>query len=156
MKVFNLRDPSHKTDIGNSCGRTVFHLLKKSVGNQYLKVLIILVPPEILNPLEISAQFERHYLWSTEYFPDLIHKKDFDIYDPVTICNLPTKLPPNKYMSRIFRILVPSQILHGPCIFWTDLELLLDQNCLIFKMPYKKLILTFIRSKDSVLLYQKM
>ena len=95
----------------------MFHLLKKSVGNQYLKVLIILVPPEILNPLEISAQFERHYLWSTEYFPDLIHKKDFDIYDPVTSRNLPTKLPPNKYMSRIFRILVPSQILHGPCIF---------------------------------------
>ena len=35
---------------------------------------------------------------------------------------------------------------------WTVLELLLDWNCLIFKMPYKKLILTFIRSKDCVTL----
>ena len=52
---FYLKDPTQKTDFGTSHGRTVFHLLKKPVGNQCLKVLRILVPPEILVPLEISA-----------------------------------------------------------------------------------------------------
>ena len=37
-----------------------------------------------------------------------------------------------------------------PCIFWTVLELLLKQNYLIFKIPYKKVILTFIRSKKCL------
>ena len=68
MKVINFQDPIHKTDFGTSHGRTVFNLLKKPVGSQYLKVVRILVPPEVLVPLEISAQFERHYLGSTEYF----------------------------------------------------------------------------------------
>ena len=36
----------------------MFHLLKKPVGNQYLEVLRILVPPEILVPLQISAILE--------------------------------------------------------------------------------------------------
>ena len=61
MKVFSLEDPTHKTDFGTSCEKTVFHLLKKPVGKQYLKVLRIFIPPEILVPLEISVQFERHY-----------------------------------------------------------------------------------------------
>ena len=68
MKVFNFQDPSHKIDFRSSSGRAMFHLLKKEVGNQYFEVLRILVPPEIFVPLEISAQFERHYLCSTEYF----------------------------------------------------------------------------------------
>ena len=57
MKVFNFQDPKQKTDFGTSRGRTVFRLLKKPVGNQYPYVLRILVPPEILVPVEISAQF---------------------------------------------------------------------------------------------------
>ena len=92
MKVFNFQDSTHKTEFGTSHGRTVFHLLKKPVGNKYLKVLRILVPPEILILLEISAQFERGSLFSTEYFPAPIHKKGFPIYDPVTICNFTEKL----------------------------------------------------------------
>ena len=96
--MFNFQDPSHKTDFGTSHERAVFHLLKKPVGNQYLNVLRILVPPKILVPLEIYAHFERHSLCSTEYIPDPIHKKGFDIYDPVTICNFPEKLAQNKYM----------------------------------------------------------
>ena len=35
-------------------------------GNQYLEVLRILVPPETLVLLEISAKFERHGLCSTD------------------------------------------------------------------------------------------
>ena len=31
-------------------------------------------------------------------FPDRRHKKSFDIYDPVTICNFPKTLPQNKYI----------------------------------------------------------
>ena len=96
--MLNLQDPTHKTDFGTSCRRTVFHLLKNPVGNQYIEALRILVPPEILVPVEISAQFERHYLCSTEFFPDPVHQKDFDIYDPVTICNFPKILAQNKYL----------------------------------------------------------
>ena len=92
MKVFNLQDSTHKNEFGTSRGRTVFHLLKKPVGNQYLKVLRILVPPEILIPLEISAQFERHSYVQLNIFPDQIHQKSFSIYDPVAICNFPEKL----------------------------------------------------------------
>ena len=65
--MFNSQDPKKNTDLRNSRVRTVFHLLEKSVGNQYLKDLRILVSPEILVFLEISAQFERHSLCPIEY-----------------------------------------------------------------------------------------
>ena len=68
MKVLYFQDPTHKTEFGTSRGRIVFHLLKKPVGIQYLKVVRILVLPEILVFLEISAQFERDSLRSNEYF----------------------------------------------------------------------------------------
>ena len=96
--MFNFQGVTYKTDFGTSCGRTGFHLRKKPLGNQYLQVLRILVAFEILAHLEISAQFGRHYLFSIECSPDLIHKKDFDIYDPVTIFNFQKKLAQNKYI----------------------------------------------------------
>ena len=65
--MFNFQDSTHKTDFGTSRGRKDFHLLKKPVGKQDPEVLRILVPPEILVPLEISAQFETHFLSSTKY-----------------------------------------------------------------------------------------
>ena len=68
MEVFNVQDPTQETDFGTSRGRKVFHFLERPVRNQYPKVLRILVPPEILVPLEISSQFERHSLCLTEYF----------------------------------------------------------------------------------------
>ena len=67
MKVFNFLDPTHKTDFATSGERALFHLLERPVVNQRLKVLRILVPPEILLFLEISAQFERHFICFTEY-----------------------------------------------------------------------------------------
>ena len=67
VKVINCQDSTPNTDFGNLRGRTVFHLLEMSVGNQYLKDLRILVLPEILLPLEISAQFEKHSLCPIEY-----------------------------------------------------------------------------------------
>ena len=76
----------------------MFHLLKNPVGNQYIEALRILVPPEILVPAEISAQFERYYLSSTEFFSRSRNQKDFDIYDPLTICNFPKILAKNKYL----------------------------------------------------------
>ena len=57
MKVFNFEDPTLKTEFGTSCGKTVFHLVKKPVGNQYLEVLEILVAHEILVTLEMSTRF---------------------------------------------------------------------------------------------------
>ena len=68
MKVFNFEGPTYNTEFGTYCGRKVFHLLKKPVGNQYLDALRIFVPTEVLIPLEISEKFERHYLCSREYF----------------------------------------------------------------------------------------
>ena len=98
MKVFKFQDHTHKSDCATCCERTVFDLLKKPVGKQDLKLLRILVPPEILVPIVISAQFERRCLRSTDNFPDLLHTKDFDIYDPVAISNFPKELPQNKYI----------------------------------------------------------
>ena len=46
MRVFNFEGPTHKTEFGTSCRRTVFHLLKKPVGNQYLENIRILLSPE--------------------------------------------------------------------------------------------------------------
>ena len=60
MKLFNFQHLKEKTIFGIYCGRTVFHLLRKVVGNQYPEVLRISVSPEILVPLGIFAQFERH------------------------------------------------------------------------------------------------
>ena len=69
----------------------MFDLLKKPVENQYLEVLRILVPPKVLVPIAISAQFERHCLYSIDNFPDPMHTKDFDIYNPVKISNFAKK-----------------------------------------------------------------
>ena len=55
--MFDSQDSTHKTEFGTSRGKIVLHLLENPVGNQFLKVLRILVPPEILVPLEISARF---------------------------------------------------------------------------------------------------
>ena len=66
--MFNFRDPTTKSDFGTCSADKVFHFLKKTVCNQYPGVLRILVPSEIWVPLELYAQFESHYLCSTEYF----------------------------------------------------------------------------------------
>ena len=66
MKLFNLKHLKQKSDFGTYYGRTVFHLLRKLAGNKYPEVLRILVAPEILVPLAISAQFERHRLCLTQ------------------------------------------------------------------------------------------
>ena len=75
--MFNFQDSTRKTDFGTSRGRTVFHLLKKPVGNQYPKVLRILVPSGILVPLEIYAQLEKHFVCSTEDFSASAEEKGF-------------------------------------------------------------------------------
>ena len=54
--MINFQDPTLKGDYGNYQGRTVFHLPEKPVGNQYLKFLRILVPPQILVPLPVSVK----------------------------------------------------------------------------------------------------
>ena len=65
VKVFNFQGLKQKSDFDTSSEKRVFHFLKEPVANQYLEVLRILVPPEILVPLEICAQFERYCLSST-------------------------------------------------------------------------------------------
>ena len=59
MKLFNFQHPKRKSDFGTYFGRTVFHLLIKLVRNQYPEFLKILVLPEILVPLAITAEFEK-------------------------------------------------------------------------------------------------
>ena len=98
MKVFHLQDPTNKTDFGIFRGRTVFHLLKKPVGKQYLKIPRILIPPEIFHHLKISAQFERALYVQKNIFLDPIHKKCLLVYGPATISDFPEKLAQNKYI----------------------------------------------------------
>ena len=97
--MFHSQEPTHKSLFGTSSAEIVFRFLKKPVGNQYPEVLRILVPPQIL----VLHKF-LHNLRGTAYvqmnnFPDLIHKKDFDIYDPVTIYNF--SCSKQIYMCRI-------------------------------------------------------
>ena len=103
MKVFNFKGPTHNTEFGTYCGRTVFHLLKKPVGNQYLDVLRIFVPTEVLIPLEILRNLRGTTYVQGNIFPDPTHKKGPGpvSYDLVTIFNFLEKLAQNKYMSRI-------------------------------------------------------
>ena len=74
----------------------MYDLQEKPVGNQYLEILRILVLPEILVPIAISARFERHFYVKLHNFRHPVHKKDSDIYDPVTIFNFPKTLAQNK------------------------------------------------------------
>ena len=59
-----------------------------------------------------------HNLRRTPYvqlniFVDAIHKKGFDIYDPVTVCNFPEKLSQKKYI----------------CVGSYNISFLLDISC---------------------------
>ena len=98
MKLFNFQHPKQKIYLGTYCGRTVFHLLRKLVGNQYPDVLRILVPPEILVLWKFLLNLRGSTYVQLNIFPDPILKKDFDIDEPVIICNFPKKLPINKYI----------------------------------------------------------
>ena len=91
VKVFNYQEYTHKTQFGTSCGRTVFHLPEKPMENKYLEVLRILVPSKIVVDLEISANLRGTAYVQLNSFPDSIHQKDFDIYEPVKICKFPKK-----------------------------------------------------------------
>ena len=66
VKAFNFQDLTQKSDFDTSSEETVFDFLKKPVGNQYLHIVRILVPSEISVTPQISAQFARPYLRSTE------------------------------------------------------------------------------------------
>ena len=147
--MFNFQDPIHKTDFGTSHGRTVFHLLKELVGNQYLKVLRILVPPEILVPRKILHNLRVTPYVQLNIFPDPIHQKSFSIYDPVTICNFTEKLPQNKYICLRSKNISSVLDITCPFPFWKVLKILLNDNYLIFKIPYNRLIWTVIISKHS-------
>ena len=89
--MFNLQDPTHNSDFGTSSAVALFNLLKKPVWNQYLELLRISVPPEILVPWKFLLNLRGTTDVELNIFPYPIHKKDFDIYEPVTICNFPKK-----------------------------------------------------------------
>ena len=56
MKLIYLQDPTLLGDFDKCGGKTVFHLSDNLVGNQYLEIVRILVPPQILVPLPVSAK----------------------------------------------------------------------------------------------------
>ena len=98
VKVFSFQDPTHKTDFGTSRRRTVFHLLKELVGDQYLKVFGILLPSEILVHWKFLHNLRGIPYVQLNIFLDPMHKRGSDIYDQVTICNFPEKFAQNKYI----------------------------------------------------------
>ena len=118
VKVFNYQDPIQNTDFGTSRGRTVFHLLKKPVGNHNPKVHRILVPPEILVQLEICAQFERYSLCSTEYLSRPHTSKGFLTFliQWQSAISQKSLHKTNIYVQDL-KTLVPSTILVVPSIF---------------------------------------
>ena len=98
VQLFNFQDLTRKCYFDAYCGRAVFYLLKKLVGNQYLELLRILVPPEILVSLAIPANFSHTAYVQLINVQDPVHKTDFDIYNPVTISSFPLKLAQNQYI----------------------------------------------------------
>ena len=116
--MFDSQDSTHKTEFGTSRGKIVLHLLENPVGNQFLKVLRILVPPEILVPLEISARFgESLLMFNWIFFQIPYIKKVF----PLMIQWQSVILQKNLHKTNIYvydlKILVPSSILVVPWIF---------------------------------------
>ena len=96
--MFNFQEPARKSHFGTSSTETVFHFLKKPVGNEYIEVPRILAPPEILVLQTFLHNSRGSANVQLNIFPDPIHKKGFDIYDPVTVDNFPKKLAKNKYI----------------------------------------------------------
>ena len=95
-KVFNFQEPTQKSHFGTSSAETLFHFLKRPAGNQYPEVLRILVPHKILVLQKLLYNLRCTTYVQLNNFPDPIHQKDFDIYDPVTIYNFPKKLAQKK------------------------------------------------------------
>ena len=88
-------------------------------------------------------------------FPDSIHKKGFFIFYPVAIFNCQEKLVQNKYLCGGSQNI--SSLLEISCAlaFGKVLKILLNDNSLIFKNPYNRVIWTAIISKHSRELDQK-
>ena len=68
-KTDYFQNPTLKCDFDRCCERLVFHLPEKLVGNQYLEVLIALVPPKILVPLPVFAKIGKCCLSKTDLLP---------------------------------------------------------------------------------------
>ena len=96
------------------------HCFRKDSGNHYFKLIIS------ANPF-ISTKFSTVTLIQHIIMFNISKYNDFK----------------ENYSSKFFYILVVA------CIFWTVLEPMLKQNCLILKIPDKKMIFTVILSKHS-------
>ena len=96
--MFNFQEPARKSHFGTSSAETVFHFLKKPVGNEYIEVPRILVPPEILVLQTFLHNSRGSANVQLNIFRDHIHEKDFYIYDPVRVDNFPKKLAKSKYI----------------------------------------------------------
>ena len=69
VKLIYFQDPTLKGYFDKYLGRTVFHLPEKVVGNQYLDVLRILVPPQITVSLHLSSKFDNYCQRKSDLFP---------------------------------------------------------------------------------------
>ena len=96
--MFNFQEPARKSHFGTSSAETVFHFLKKPVGNEYIEIPRILAPPEILVLKTFLHNLSGSANVQLNIFPDPIHKKALDIYDPVRVDNFPKNLAKNKYI----------------------------------------------------------
>ena len=109
----------------------MFHLLKKLVGNQYVKVHRILVP------LAISPKNMRGTAYGQLInFRDPIHRNEFDNYDRVTMSIFPQELAQNQYIT-LFRMLLISNIRYSEQNF-KSLEFTLRNSynlCCLFRTP---------------------
>ena len=75
----------------------MFQLPETLVGNQYLEVLRILVPPQKLVPYLFLENLIGATYVQLINFKGHTQKSDFDIYNAVTIFNFPEKVVENQY-----------------------------------------------------------
>ena len=75
----------------------MFQLPETLVGNQYLEVLRILVPPQKLVPYLFLENLIGTTYVQLINFKGHTHKSDFDIYNAVTIFNFLEKVVENQY-----------------------------------------------------------
>ena len=126
-----------------------FIYLKSQWGTNISRFQEYQFPLRFQFPWKFLHNLRRNPYVQLNIFPDPIHKKGFSIYDPVTICNFPEKLAQNKYICVGPQNISSLLDISCPLDFSKLLQILLNGNCLIFKIPCNRVILTVIISKHS-------
>ena len=90
------------------------------------------------------------------HYEDPIHICNFDIDHPVTISNFPQKLAKNQYICVGTNNISSLSYISSALVFRTTLRTTAEVNCLIFKIPCKKVIVIILYQQKSLNLPEKL